>query len=80
MGIYDFLGCSFIMQGVEKKGGGVFLSSKLESIQVAYYSKTCPAVVPQKTKYSHEGQPLERWPSSPAPLDDLIQLLPKNDT
>lgn len=60
MGIYYFLGCSFIMQGVERKGGGVFLSSKLESIQVAYYFVTCLAVEPQKTKYSHEGQPPER--------------------
>lgn len=36
MKIYDLLGWSFILLGVDRKGGDVFLSSMLKFIQVAY--------------------------------------------
>lgn len=49
MEIYDLLGCFFILLEIERKGGGVFLSSTLEPIQVTYCLGTHPAVEPQKT-------------------------------
>lgn len=58
MEIYDLFDCSFILHEVERKGDGIFLSSRLESIQVAYYSVTRLAAEPQETTYSLEGQPI----------------------
>lgn len=86
MKIYDLLGWSFILLGVDRKGGGVLLSSTLKFIQVAYYSVTCLAVEPQKTKYSLERQPIIT--SNYHQNDNLLyphprmifQLLPKNGT
>lgn len=74
MEIYDLLDCSFILQEAERKGGGILLSSRLEPIQVAYYSVPCLAAEPQETTRRREGRPITT--SSHHLNDDLLNPYP----
>lgn len=77
MEIYDLFDCSFLLQEVERKGGGIFLSSRLEATRVAYYSVTSLLQSHGKLSPPLQGLPPSlqvavQWWTAPSSQDDLL--------